>query len=227
MITASACAKREKLFWAIDDLLASLKALGVTVKLKTETSAEQILAMEPYAVVVATGGTPILPRSIRGIELPHVCTAPDVITGKTKVKGKEVVVVGSGMTGLETAELLGKAGNRVTVVEMADELAPGAWFQLVDDEMEHLRQYDVTFLTGKRLMKILLDEIILEDTKTSRLTTLPVDQVVLSLGVRPVSGLAAQLKGSLDRVYVVGDVSSGGTIANAVHNAYETAINIH
>jgi pyruvate/2-oxoglutarate dehydrogenase complex dihydrolipoamide dehydrogenase (E3) component len=32
------------------------------------------------------------------------------------------------MTGLETTEFLNENGNRVTVVEMADDIAPGAWF---------------------------------------------------------------------------------------------------
>ena len=40
-----------------------------------------------------------------------------------------------GMTGLETSELLVSQGNHVTIVEMAPRIAPGAYFQHVDDAL--------------------------------------------------------------------------------------------
>lgn len=43
------------------------------------------------------------------------------------------------MTGLETTEILNENGNQVTVVEMAPEIAPGTWLQIVDDEMNRIR----------------------------------------------------------------------------------------
>ena len=54
--------------------------------------------------------------------------------GEKKISGKIVAVIGSGMTGLETTEILNESGNHVVVVEMAEEIAPGTWFQLKDDE---------------------------------------------------------------------------------------------
>ena len=44
------------------------------------------------------------------------------------------------MTGLETSELLCEAGNQVSIVEMADEIAPGAWFQHLDDALPKLKR---------------------------------------------------------------------------------------
>lgn len=81
-------------------------------------------------------------REQKGLIIPYVCTAPEVIMGTKKITGKKVVVIGSGMTGLETTEILNESGNQVTVVEMAPEIAPGAWFQLVDDTItaEYLRK---------------------------------------------------------------------------------------
>ena len=58
------------------------------------------------------------------------------------------------MTGLETAEILCRDGNKVTVVEMAKDVAPGNWFQLTDDELERLTPYGVEFLTGRKLTSI-------------------------------------------------------------------------
>lgn len=225
--TASSCIKKDKLHWCVEDLLVSVQKLGVEVQLGVEATAESILAMEPYAVVLAAGGVPVVPKSIGGSDLPHVCTAPDIILKRKELNGKNVVVIGSGMTGLETTEILNEGGNHVTVVEMANTVAPGTWFQLVDDEMSRIQQHDTVFLTGKRLMKITPESVILEDVKTSMLTTLPADHVVLSMGVRPVDDLRRALAGKLERVYTVGDANASGTIADAVHSAYEAAVNIH
>jgi len=197
------------------------------VKFGTEATVESLLAMEPYAVILSTGAVPICPGSIKGIDLPHVCTAPDVILGSRKIEGKKVAVIGSGMTGLETAELLNESGNQVTIVEMAQEIAPGAWFQMVDDEMARLEKYDTTFMPGKRLMAIRENEIILEDDKTKVLETLNVDAVVLSLGARPNAPLYEELKRRGVKVYITGDAKASGRIGHAVHDAFRTAVSIH
>lgn len=221
---AAACPDREKLYWSIDDLLANVKKLGVTIRYNTEATAELILAMNPYAVFIASGGTPLIPESIKGSDLPHVCTAPEIIQGITVPEEKNVVIVGSGMTGLETAEILAEHRNHVTIVEMASEIAPGTWFQLVDDVMEHLETTDTEILTGKRLMKITPDSVIVEDVKTCRLSSIPADHVVLSVGVRPAGRLYQELKPKFHNVCVIGDAKKSGTIADAVHDAYHTAI---
>lgn len=224
---ASKCNARDKLQWSVDGLLAGVKKLGVEVNFNTEATAESLKAMEPYAVILSTGAVPIRPGSIKGTDLPHVCTAPEVIMGEKKIEGKKVAVIGSGMTGLETAELLGEAGNEVTIVEMAKEIAPGAWFQMVDDEMARLKEFNTRFLPGKRLMAIREKEILLEDDSTKVLETLPVDEVVLSLGARPFAPLYQALKSQGVKVYITGDAKASGRIGHAVHDAFDTAIRIH
>ncbi len=224
---AATCINRDKLYWSIEDLMANVKALGVKVKLGTEATAENIFKLEPYAVVVATGGVPVRPGSIRGINLPNVCTAPEVIMGEKKITNSIVAVIGSGMTGLETAEILNENKNHVVIVEMASEIAPGAWFQLVDDEMEKIKKYDTELMPGQRLMKITEDSIILEDIKTSEITTVQVDEVVLSLGVRPVNNLVQELDGKVPQLVTVGDAVKSGRIAEACHSAYNAAMQIH
>lgn len=225
--TASACIKKGKLYWCIEDLLASLKDKGVEVKLGTEATVETLVKMKPYAVVLATGGVPLIPGSIKGSKLPNVVTAPDIILKKKVINDSRVVVVGSGMTGLETTEILNECGNKVTVIEMAQEIAPGTWFQLVDDEMDRIKGHDTEFLVGRRVMRINSDSVVVEDVKTCMLSEIPADNVVLSLGVRPANNLYAPLKEQLENVYIVGDAFSGGTIADAVHNAWDTVSSIN
>jgi 2,4-dienoyl-CoA reductase-like NADH-dependent reductase (Old Yellow Enzyme family)/thioredoxin reductase len=224
--TAAECLLKDKLGWCVEDLLTSVKKLGVELVYGADATAEEIAAMEPWAVVVATGGVPVVPRSIPGVDGGNVCTAPDVIQGRVRPKNSRVVVVGSGMTGLETAEILCRDGNKVTVVEMAKDVAPGNWFQLTDDELERLTPYGVEFLTGRKLTSIAPGWVSVRNVATEQDEIIHADAVVLSMGVRPVNGLAAALKGCLSNVYLAGDAVHSGRIADAVHGGYEAAMRV-
>lgn len=227
VITASTCHLKGKLYWAIEDLMTNVAKLGGEVKLGCDMTAEQIAEMKPYAVVVATGGTPIRPKSIPGIDLDTVVLAPEIIMGEKKIENKKVVVVGSGITGLEVTEFLNDAGCEVTVIEMAPEVAPGAWFQLVDDEMERIKPFGTKFMTGTKLVGIEPGKVLVENVKTGAKSALEADNVVLSLGVRPVNDMVTKLVGcGIHKVVTVGDAKKSGTIADATHSAYDTVMKI-
>lgn len=227
-VTAAAAGKcKERLIWAIEDLAQACRDAGVEMNFGCTLTAEEITSMKPYAVILATGGVPVRPKSIAGIEGEHVVAAPDVILGKTVIKNSDVVVAGSGMTGLEVTETLNDCGNRVTVVEMAGEIAPGAWFQLVDDEMERIRPFGTRFMTGTKLTAVRSGKVCVENTKTGASEELNADYVVLALGVRPAPNEAERLRElGVDRVFAVGDASKSGTIAAACHSAYDTVMQI-
>ena len=228
VITAAACHLKGKLSWAIEDLMTSVTAMGGKIKLGSTMSAKRIAAQKPYAVVVAAGGVPVRPKSIPGIDLESVVTAPEIIMGEKKIENKKVVVVGSGITGLEVTEFLNDAGCDVTVIEMAPEVAPGAWFQLVDDELERIKPFGTKFMTNTKLVGIEEGKVLIENAVTGQKGEIAADNVVLSLGVRPVNGLVNELKAAgISNVYAVGDAVKSGTIADATHNAYDTVMKIH
>ncbi|MBR3126370.1 MAG: SDR family NAD(P)-dependent oxidoreductase [Mogibacterium sp.] len=227
VIAASSGSHKERLYWAIEDLLTAAKKEGAKVFLGSELTAEEIRAKKPYAVICATGGTPLRPRSIPGTDRENVIAAPDLLLGNASIKNSTVVVIGSGMTGLETTEFLNENGNRVTVVEMADDIAPGAWFQLIDDEMERIRPYGTVFMTKTKLCSIEDGGVIVENRESGKQQKLAADHVVLAMGVRPQTALADKLKElGVNNVYCVGDAEKSGTIAHACHSAYDTVMNI-
>lgn len=224
--TAASCHLKGKLHWCIEDLMTSVTKLGVTVCTGLDVTVEGIEKLQPDVVVLATGGVPVVPKSIPGIDKPQVCTAPDVILGKIRPKNKTAVVIGSGMTGLETAEFLLQDGCDTTIIEMAPEIAPGTWFQLVDDEMERLVPAGCKFKAGTKLLEIGDGTVSVEDVKSGTRSTIPAEAVVLSMGVRPIPDLEADLRAKGLNVVRVGDAVKSGTIANAVHSAYDTALKI-
>ena len=154
----------------------------------------------------------------------EVSVAPEVIMGEKVPQNQNVIVVGSGMTGLETTEKLNEAGNTVTVIEMAKEIAPGTWFQLLDDEMERIRPYGTKFLTNTKLVSINDGTVTVANAKTGAEEKLPADTVVLSMGVRPVNGLFAALREEMENVFAVGDACASGRIADATKSAYQAVM---
>ena len=223
---AAAGPHKDKLKWCIEDLTLEAEELGVIFEYGVTATADLIAERAPYAVVIAAGGTPLRPRSIPGIAQDHVYLASEILTGKVNITGKKVAVIGSGLTGLETTEALNEAGNEVTVVEMADTVAPGAWFQFVDDSMARIKPYGTKFMLNTALCAIEEDHIAVTDQKKKRRSTLPAEAVVLAMGVRPNGSLAEELKAKGINAIAVGDAARGGTIGHAVHDAFEKALTI-
>lgn len=209
---------KEKLDWVCADLLENIKSLGVTVMLNTNADEKLIKSLEPEIVVTATGAQAVYPNAFKG---DFVCTVTDILNSTVNLTGKNVVVIGSGLTGLETSELLLSKGNKVTIVEMADTIAPGAWFQNVDDAMSVLNNSDTKLFTSHKFISFNNSKVTLEDLSNHKEVTLNADYVVLSLGVKPVNSLYNSLKdcNAFD-TYNVGDSASIGRIADATQSAY-------
>lgn len=216
---------KEKLYWCIEDLLNSCEKQGVEIKYSYEVTKELVDSENPYAVICATGGNALKPRSIKGTDKDFVYTPTDILDGSVQLSEKNVVVVGSGMTGLETAEYLCEMGNSVTVVEMADTIAPGVWMQHPDDIVPRLREAGTRFFISKKLISIDDGAITVEDTKTKAISSIKAEDVVLALGVRPETSLYEQIK-NRSNVYKVGDADKVGRIADATAGAFATAKNI-
>ena len=217
---------KNKISWCYEDLLTAAEKNGVDIRLNVEATPELISELKPYAVIIATGGQAIKPKSIQGAELQNVCTITEVLNGKLDPHGQRVAVIGSGMSGLETAYALTEKGNQVSVVEMAKELAPGTYVQHTADILPRLEQAGVSFFTGKKLVSISQTEIVLEDTSDGKQEKLQADLVVLSVGVRPVNELYQKLKGQISDLYVIGDAEKVGRIAQATRSAYNVAMSI-
>lgn len=211
---------KEKLLWCIEDLQTSCEKLGVKILMNTEIGEKEINEMKPYAVVCATGAYAVKPKFIEGYDRENVFTTTDILDGSVNLENKTVSVIGSGMTGLETAELLTLKGNRVTVVEMADEIAPGVWHQHKDDIMPRLKEKRVNFYTSKKLISVKDKSIVVEDKKGNR-SEMQTEYVVLSLGAKSENTLYNKISSSHDNVYLIGDASKVGRIADATRGAFE------
>lgn len=223
ILLADKAPDKEKLGWCIDDLKQSVMDAGVDVRLNTAADARAVLDESPDAVILATGAVPIKPP-IKGADLANVYTFDEILSGsRFPEEGMDIAVIGSGLTGLETAEYLLSRGKQVSVVEMADDAAPGAHFQHREEALDTLARENARIHTSMRLTEIKEESLILEHTGSREKKELKSDAVVLALGSRPSNDLEAELDGFAGTLHVIGDASGIGRIADAVEQAYRTA----
>ena len=219
---------------------------NIELHLGTEVTPERLdefKALDPYAVILACGGKPIVPGKIPGIEKGVACF--DVLTGKVKFSGKHVAVVGGGMTGLETAERFAEDGNKVTLIEMMPLVGNGIYFYNVRRTRRQLEAKGAVIKTSTALQEVKDDCIVVAPANANYIGSgldgikniagvadavvedehdgpyeIPVDAAVLSLGIRPDLSLLDEIESRFERVVHVGDCTNPGRIGDATGAAF-------
>ena len=214
--TAAIPPHKENLLQLAKTMEEKMKVLGVEIRLNTEAAPETVRALDPAGVVLAVGARPIVP-DLPGTDLPHVSTAEDILTGERTVTGR-AVIIGSGLTGLETAEVLLERGFPVSLVEMQDQLAPGVFPAIWNDELSRTQGAEV--YASHQLLSIEKEAVLLRRLTDGQEVRVPADTVVLALGVRPPAGLE-EWAAAFPDLRIVGDANGGGRIAHAVRQGFE------
>jgi NADPH-dependent 2,4-dienoyl-CoA reductase/sulfur reductase-like enzyme len=202
-------------------MVARTEGCGARIVKNTEATADAVRAEHPDALIIAVGATPIMP-AVPGIGSPNVFWAGDVDTGKVQV-GERVIVIGAGLTGIETAVALGASGKRVTVVEMmGPEIvlaeAPSAHKYFL---LDRIREYHIRIVTNTRMEEV-TESGIRAIGRDFRWATFDAESVVLALGLRPRKEKVAELRRLIPEteVFVVGDCNRPGSIFSANHGGF-------
>jgi 2,4-dienoyl-CoA reductase (NADPH2) len=129
--------------------------------------------------------------------------------------GKNVVIIGGGIHGLELAEFLIKRGRNVTIVESSERLGEG----MVDVFLVHLTLWferkGITTMTGVKYEEI-TDKGLTITTKEGERKVLEADTIIPALPLGPNKELAQKLQGKVPEVYAVGDCNEPLLIADAI-----------
>jgi len=186
----------------------------VNVHLGKKLTKEDVLALNPDAVVCATGvKNAVLP--VEGAE--RAINATDILSGASS--GKNVVVIGGGSIGCETAEYLAKQGKKVSLIEMTDTLAGNTGKTAQTILLGHLKGNNVNILTECVVEKITATDVVYK-SKDSKTNSIKADTVVVAIGTRPEASLYESLKDEVKEIYNIGDSNGGGIIPNAVYEGY-------
>lgn len=195
---------------------------GVNLILNTEADEDYILKQNPDAVIWAAGVLPaVLP--IKGYEKPIVSSAKEVLLGKEV--GEHVAIIGGGVVGCETAELLLEQGKKVTIVEMLDTLAGKMAATTRSILMGHLKGYHVITYMESACKEITDTGIILED-KEGQKVEITCDDVLISIGDKPNNKICESLKDKVPEFYNIGDSNQPDSFASSSRAGYITALKL-
>jgi len=214
---------KEYLDWAIR---TTMNNSSITVNLSTEATPEKIKAEKPDALVIAAGSTPVIPE-IPGIDGGNVVWAGNVCLGKART-GDTVVVAGAGLTGSETALYLAQQGKKVTLIDMLalEQIDANAPFADFANLRNMLNKLDIEIITGVKLEAVTGNGVVITD-KNDEKKEIPCDTVVLSLGVRPRTGVVTAFKELAPEVYIIGDCSNErGNLHSATAEGFFAAMEI-
>ncbi len=208
----------------IRTLDARCRKAGVDIRTGTKVDEAMIEQGKPDVVILATGGDKAACPA-EGVSESIVCDAWQILNGEIEPKDN-VVVIGGGLVGMETADFLcGKGIKNVTLVEML--ATPPVPAQRAHGVMLHRR----LGAAGARLMF----NTIVKRIKTGSVciarqeqeeTLSPVDQVIVAVGVSPRPDLKEFLRRKNIRHLIIGDTKEPRRIIEATSEGAEAAWSI-
>ncbi len=193
--------------------------------LHEEADVEAIRRKAFEVVIMAGGGTPIIPR-ISGIDKPCAVNALDVLNGVPV--GEEVVVLGGGFVGCETALFLAEQGKKVTIVEMRDQLLPEV--DVVANRLaffEKAMKHHMKFETSTKVNEIAEHGCIATNQEGNQ-KNINGETFVHALGIKTDRKLFDELTSSLPdlEVYMIGDYAEPRNLYHALREGNLTARNL-
>lgn len=210
---------KEKITWLKQGMEAQVRKAGVDIRLNTEATVENVQALQPVGVFLCVGSVPLRPAAIRGIDGTNVCTVPEVLSGQKNLDGKTVVIVGTGLAGLETGVFLGDRGCKLSFIEMQETVGPGIFGQVLEDVQNELKPFNPSFYPGHTLVAIDANGVEAQN-KEGQTVHFPADAVVLAMGVKPRQDMIETFQNSFERVVLVGDAIKDGRIVDATSTGF-------
>ena len=193
-----------------------LKKLNVPVILNTEVTKELVDSVKPDVVIAATGTNPVVPKMIPGYDKDIVVLGTDVLSGKANT-GHNVVVIGGGHAGAETANHIASYMKNVTIVELQEDIAMDEVDTPRNALLADLKKNEVRVCASTSVQEIKDHSVVVSGKYNEEIEC---DTVVISIGHKPNTVLADELKAAGYDVRVIGDAVSVGLVGPAVRAGY-------
>ncbi len=248
---AAAPPGREEFAELARDLKNQISIRNIRVCLNTAVDEALIDQEKPDHIILATGAVPMAPP-IPGIELPHVVQSWDVLSGKSYT-GRNVVVVGGGAVGVETALFLAEKGTlsaetlkflfvnqaedpdllyematkgtkQVTVLEMMEKIGKDFGKTTRWGMLQDVSRYGIQSRVAAKALEITEKGIKIEAENGAE--EIPADTVVLSVGARSDNDLEQLIESRGIACTVAGDAGNVGMAFDAVHQGFRAGINV-
>ncbi|MCI9175810.1 MAG: FAD-dependent oxidoreductase [Lachnospiraceae bacterium] len=205
----------------IQFLEKELLRLNVQIERGHLVNAEELIQSNFDALILANGSQPVMPK-----ESKNACTAHQILKGEKEIAEGNVLIVGGGMAGLETAEYLNsvKKGNlTLTVIEMKDTMGDGMAPANLVPAMIRLKNIGVNMMTQTRLLRADGDTVWLETSEEEKELS-GFTHIIYAVGSRPDKGLYDAVKDCGKEIYLIGDAKEAGQALQAVADGAAAAM---
>jgi NADPH-dependent 2,4-dienoyl-CoA reductase/sulfur reductase-like enzyme len=213
---------KEYLDWSIR---MATRNKNIHIRMATEATLELIAKEGADALILAMGGSPIIPK-LTYQDSSKVVWAGDIDTSNVQV-GNNVLIAGAGLTGCETAMRFLQSGRKVTMIDTLprEELGSGSSPINAYAIFNILGESDVVLRTQTKLLDVTMDyAVVVKDGKQEQLAF---DTVVLSLGTKVDTESINRFRSVVAECYVVGNGNGkSGTVWNATTSAFDAAMAI-
>jgi 2,4-dienoyl-CoA reductase-like NADH-dependent reductase (Old Yellow Enzyme family)/thioredoxin reductase len=201
----------------IDYFIHQLEVCDIDVRLRKTATKQEVEAFRPDALILATGARP---RTLHlpGIDRDRVVTFKEALTNRSDLS-RDVIVVGGGLVGLETAIYLAGRDHRVTVIEMLDEVAGDAGPLTAPSLIEKMKRKGIQTLARCEFAGVDSDSLLFCQNGVERRMR-SVGSIVLACGSIPEDDLANELADSNFPLERVGDCVSPRRTLEAVHEGW-------
>ena len=189
--------RRAEMIGITDWRMAQCAALGVEFHFNTWAEAEDVTALKPDVVIIATGG--IAQKDILAAGNELTVSAWDILSGDVK-PGQNVLLYDDAgdHTALQAAQLLAESGAVVEVMTPDRTFAPDVMAMNLVPYMRAIQDKKVTFTVTYRLTSVAKEGNLIKATIDSDYSKLGItrsfDQVVVNHGTAPLDELYFALK---------------------------------
>lgn len=200
-----------------------MEKLNVPVTYHTAVDKNMVVTGDYDSVIVATGSNP---RIINLGDDEKVFTAAEVLTNE-KECGDEIVIIGGGLVGCETALHLVAQGKKVTIVEALDKLLAinGPLCHANSEMLEKLIPFnDIKVITSAKATSFKNNTLELQTSDGEK--TITCDHVILSVGYESENSLYHELEFEIPEIHLLGDARKVSNIMYGIWDAFEVANNI-
>lgn len=231
--------KQEMTQWMVH-LNYRAKKAGVKFEFNKEATAEDVKALAPEAVIVATGAKPLVPP-IKGTQDYPVLTAHDFLRGKFVIPKGRVCVLGGGAVACETAETVLENARPnsytrgydasigdidVTLVEMLPQLLTGVCAPNREPLIRKLKSKGVHINVNTKIMEVTDHEVKVQRQDGTQEWLEGFDYVLFGLGSRNYDPLSETLKEFVPEVHVIGDAVRARQASYAMWEGFEKAYSL-
>jgi len=206
-----------------------VEKIDIKNRIVTAKKANTAIEKSYDSIIICTGAKPFIPP-VKNINVEGVYVLRSIDDAK-KIKsfikkGKNAVIIGAGLIGLEMADNLYKMGMKITLIEAFPEILPNT----IDKDMSEIIYRDITkkitvltnhLLTNVESINGKISKTIMKNKITGNEEKIPADLMIIAAGTKPEVLLAEEIgckigntggiivdekcQTSIPNVYAVGD----------------------